>query len=103
MSVYGKHVSRLDGNKAESKEAAKAINVFMKNNATLLSKKTVDSWTVSPGMVFSPKFPRYVMDFSRIVYKNATLFEGCRHIRLLQRSGKPRAFLHHRREGLSGA
>lgn len=62
--------------------------------AALVSRRTVDKWTVPPALLTVPKVHVPIMNFFTNVYRDAALFRNCRHFSLLQWSDRWRGLLY---------
>lgn len=88
IDVFAKYIFRLDSNIAGSKETIEASKVCVKEMAALESRKEVHSWTMLPGPVPLQIFPVDIIYCPVTLYRDASMFEGCRDVFLLQRFRK---------------
>lgn len=64
VEIYARRVLSLNFVLAGSEEAVEAIKLFVKKMAGFASKKSVDSWAMTPELVPVQSFPMYIMQFS---------------------------------------
>lgn len=88
VELCANHVLSADDNTTGSDEVVRSSKVFLKEMALLVSKWWFDSSTVLPGLVLVQAFPACLTSLVENVYKDATMFDKCRHIPLPQWSDK---------------
>lgn len=69
---------------ARSEKLVKACKLFIKLLEDILSRRTVDVWSVPAGLITIHTFPVHIKHFIGDMCNDAALYERCPHIMLLQ-------------------